>query len=268
MTPAIRRITVFTLLLTPLMIFVSVVGLSSGTLYSRETASWLAQCVGQDLIDLVVVTPTLLISAFYVRRKSMPALFIWLGTTLYVSYMFVIYGFGVHFNRLFLVYSAVLGLSVYATIATIAALDLPAVKSWFDEKRSARTPSVLLLILALLFAAMWLKEVVPALIQNHVPQSILDVGLPTNPVQVLDLSILLPGFVVAAILLLRKQPWGYLFGSAFLVLATLMNVTIGALVLVMKLKGVAEGYAVAVVFAVLALVTWSVFVLFMGRRAA
>jgi hypothetical protein len=249
------RTLLFTLAIASLMTVASLGGLVLGNLYSQETPAWYVQCIGQDIIDLVVVVPTLLLSALVMRKGSRPAFFVWLGATLYTIYTFLIYCFAVHFNAFFLVYCAVLGLAVYATTATVVAIDLSVLRSWFDEKKSGRPASTFLFALAVLFGLLWLKEIIPAIFQNEVPQAIKETGLPTNPVHVLDLSMVLPGFIIAAILLKRKHPFGYLFAPAFLVFATLMDVTIGALVLMMKLRGMEAEYAMIGVFALLALAT-------------
>jgi hypothetical protein len=47
----------------------------------------------------------------------------------------VIYAFHVRFNPLFLVYVALLGLSLYALIGGLATTDFQAVKARFTEKR-------------------------------------------------------------------------------------------------------------------------------------
>jgi hypothetical protein len=57
-----------------------------------------------------------------------------------------------------------------------------------------------------LFAALWLKEVLPAVLRGSTPGSIGEAGLLVNPVHVLDLSLLLPAMLIAGITLWRRQP--------------------------------------------------------------
>jgi hypothetical protein len=54
-----------------------------------------------------------------------------------------------------------------------------------------------------LFALIWLSEIVPALFRGAPPPSVVEAGLLTNPVHVLDLSLLLPGLLFSGISLLR-----------------------------------------------------------------
>lgn len=93
----------------------SLLGIFNPDTYTQETANWALQAVGQDIGNLFAV-PVLLIATYYLKKKSMRALVCWMGALLYFIYAYLIYAFFVHFNYLFLVYVAVLGLSVYTLI--------------------------------------------------------------------------------------------------------------------------------------------------------
>jgi hypothetical protein len=64
--------------------------------------------------------------------------------------------------------------------------------------------------IGVLFGIAWLGEIVPAVIWNTVPDSIAEAGTPTNPVYVIDLSVILPLHVATGISLLRGRPFGLL----------------------------------------------------------
>ena len=49
----------------------------------------------------------------------------------------------------------------------------------------------------------------------------------TGPVQILDLGFTLPLMAVAAVLLLRRRPWGYLLAGSILVMLTIETASIG-----------------------------------------
>jgi len=68
------------------------------------------------------------------------------------------------------------------------------IKEYFTEKTPARTVSIYLALLAVLFYFLWLSEIIPALLARTIPQSIRDNGTPTNPVHVLDMAWILPAF--------------------------------------------------------------------------
>jgi hypothetical protein len=69
--------------------------------YSRSTAAWAIQTIGQDYANIVVVI-VLLISTWFVAKHSLRGFLVWLGACLYLIYAFAIYAFAVHFQFLFL----------------------------------------------------------------------------------------------------------------------------------------------------------------------
>lgn len=255
----------FSLPVVLLIVITSLGGLFFPGTYSRETTDWVAQAVGQDIIDLVLIVPTILISAFLVRQGRRSALLVWLGAMLYTSYTFVIYSFGVHFNPLFLVYCWTLGLAAYAFITLIVQVKPEVVKDWFDGNRHEYLMSVFVLAAGVLFYLMWLKDDLPAMISNRTPENILESGLLTNPVHVLDYSLILPGFIISSIILIKRHALGYLFAPVLLIFGVLMDITIAALVIIMKAREVQDNFAVAVLFVVIAIASVAVLIIFLNH---
>src|SRR3954469_4178386 len=99
-----------------LMALASAAGLFVPAVYAKETASWGAQGAGQDLVNLFVAVPTLTLSAWYVRKRSVRALMVWIGALIYVVYSYLMYAFFVHFGPVFPLYVAVLGLSAFTLV--------------------------------------------------------------------------------------------------------------------------------------------------------
>lgn len=258
-----KTVLFFTIPTILLILAASLGGLLYGSTYARETSVWVAQAVGQDMINLMLIAPVLLISALLARSGKRSAFFVWLGTMLYTAYTFVIYSFGVHFNTLFLVYCWTLGLAVYAILTLTVKITPAAVKRWFDETRNEHLTSFFILAAGVVFYLMWLKEDLPAMINDQAPLSLQQVGLLTNPVHVLDLSIILPAFIIVSVLLIRKHALGYLFAPVLLVFAALMDITIAALVIVMKLRGVSDDYSVTGLFIVITILILAVLVCFL-----
>jgi len=69
---------------------------------------------------------------------------------------------------------------------------------------------------ASVFGALWLSQIVPAIVAGDVPSGAGDLNLPSSPVHVLDLSLYLPAAITAGVLLLRRRAWGYLAAPALL----------------------------------------------------
>ena len=244
MNESVRRTNVWLWLTFPIAILLTIAaggGVFISGLY-RDTPYFVAQAVGQDLISLAVVLPTLVVTAFLASRGSSRARLVWLGGLVYLVYTYVVAAFDVSFNSLFLIYVALLGCSLYALIGGLVTANMAGIKASFSEKTPAKAVSIYLAVLAVLFYFMWLSEIVPALMAGKIPQSIQDNGTPTNAVHVLDMAWVLPSFGITAVSLWRKQALGYTLAGAILSYGVLLVLAILSMVVFM----IREGHPVVV----------------------
>lgn len=194
----------------------SLVGILVGGIYARETANWAGQSVGQDIANLFLY-PLLLGLAFLAARGSLRAYLAWTGLLVYSAYTYAIYAFAGHFGPLFLLYVALLGLSVYALIGSLTSVDAERVKASFRQVTSVRQTAWVLSVLVLVFLCLWLSADIPAILRNAPPRELRDSGILTNPVHVLDLSLFLPGLALAAAFLFRRRALGFVLAPVLLV---------------------------------------------------
>ncbi len=243
----------------PLAILVTVVsciGIFTDDFYARESFNWQVQSLGQDRIDLYLIIPVLIGSAIFAYRKSHIAALLWAGTLLYVIYTFTIYCFDIHFNRAFIVYCFILGLSFYSFLWFIyAQVKSPAIIE-IGKKSVTNVTGIYFLILLSVFYFLWLSEIIPAIIENTVPKSLKEIGLFTNPIQVIDLSVFLPGIFMTVLLVLKRKPLGFLFTLIMLTFFILMSITISWLAFAMNREGLESDLSVTVVMAALALTSF------------
>lgn len=249
-----RIILFLTLPLTAFIVIVSCVGLLSPNFYAAETVNWQAQSIGQDMIDLFLIAPCLLISSIFAFRNNKRATMIWGGIALYLTYTFVLYCFDVHFNTLFILYCLCLGLSFYSFVYFLFMCYKENI-GYYENKPIARLIGSYFIVIALLFYVLWLSEIVPAAIQNKIPKSVSDAGLFTNGVHVLDLAIILPAVFIVGIFLLKRVPLGFMLAPVILTFFVLMDITIGILAVVMNLKGVESDVSLTAIMGVLTLVS-------------
>ena len=94
-----RIILIFTSPLVFLLIIASYVGLFESGTYSKETLNWTIQAIGQDAINLFLITPFLIITSLLAYRKNKAALYLWSGGIIYLCYTYMIYCFDIHFNN-------------------------------------------------------------------------------------------------------------------------------------------------------------------------
>lgn len=255
--PYLKSLRILTIILVIFLTVASVAGAFFPGTYDRDSASMAAQGTGQDLVDLFIVVPVLIASFIFAARGNRVAVLLYAGTLFYITYSFIIYCFGVHFNRLFLVYCITLGVALYSFILVMSGLQQLKVAEWFD-RAPVRWVSVYIVLVALVFYFMWLRTVIPAIIGDTVPAEVSDYNLPVNPVHVIDLVFALPGLILGSVLLWQKRGMGYIIASVAMVFMVLLTLALGAMVIELVIRGISEDFSVAIVFGVLSLASLSV----------
>ncbi len=259
-----------TITIALLVVVTAVAGLYWPATYARETPYSRAGGYASDIVDLFLVVPVLLISGIMGHRGSVAARLVWLGAQGYLLYNFVIYAFGVHFNPLFLVYCATLGLCLYATVFSLSFISPAQIAHTYAARAPRTTIAIVFLLLAVSTAAFDLRENIAAILAGRVPQSVLDASTPVNFIHVLDLVFLLPALCVTAILLLRRKPAGYTLAPVFLVLLAIMSMELVSIMTVMGSKGFGMDLRMTIFLAMLGvgftILLW--LYLSLGRRGA
>jgi len=223
--------------------------------YERDTENFATQAIAQDYITLFVAVPALLVLRQLAARGSLPARLFWHGAVFYFAYTYTIAAFMVRFNGLFLVYTSIVACSLYALLGSVGGIQCRADRRWFDAARwPRRGVAVLLLVIVAMFSTMWLSDIVPALIEGVVPESLAEADTPTNGIEVIDLSLLLPGAALLAYWVLRSEPRGYVLATGLLSYLALLALALVAMAIGQYNADLADNPAPAALFAVLALV--------------
>jgi hypothetical protein len=224
----------------------SVIALGEPRIYAQLTPAFLPQALAQDIANLTVASPALLVLAALALRGSMRAYLLWLGVVTFTIYNYVIYAFSVPFGPLFLLWVSVLGLCIYALIGGVVAADHGVVAPCFASVRAVQVVAWFLIVTGFLFALLWLSEDVPALINGSTPQSVRDMAVPTNPVHILDLAFFLPAVVATGVLLLKRQPLAYTVAPSFIVFLLLTGVPILLTPVIQTARGETAAWGVVV----------------------
>ena len=219
---------IISIILSTLIFISGGVGVTATGVYEREAFDWQVQAVWQDYVDVFLIIPVLLISGIFAYYKRRIAELVWAGTLLYLAYTYLIFCFDIHFNQLFIFYCFILGGSFYAL-------------TWFVYYKIAHRPfkdiipvrsiitATYLIVTGTTFYILWLADVTPAMLTNTTPVKLEQYELPTNPVHVIDLSLLLPAYMLTGIMMyLRIGSWQLLM-PLLLVFGVLMSVTIAGL---------------------------------------
>jgi hypothetical protein len=217
--------------------------------FYRDAPSWVSQARGQDLVTLLVGIPLLVVGLIGARRGSVRCLLLRLGAVGYMAYAYATYAFATHFNPLFLVYVLNFGLSVYALVFGLIRLDVARLHSAFSPPAPTRLVAAALVGMGLITALLWLGPDLLAVLAGQVPNDVIEAGLLTNPIHVLDLGLVLPAAVLAGVLLARRQPWGFVLGAYFLVKFTTLGLAIMSMSVFMLADGQPPSVPLVVLFA-------------------
>lgn len=255
-----KVLTTMIMVLISLIAIVSLGGLLNNNLYTRETHNWFVQCIAQDAIDLFFIVPLLMISTVFMFRGSLKWTYIWLGTMLYNFYSFILYCFIVHFNVLFLLYCAILGLTFYTVLLFIISVDKIILNKISFTIKSARAMAYLLLFVAISFLFLWLSDIIPAIIQNQMPVTVTQGGMFTNPVHVIDLAFLIPAMIILGIAIFKKNIIASLIAPVFLCFSFVMSFALFVMMLYMFIQNEASSFAPSIMMIVLSIIGFIIFI--------
>ena len=239
-------------------LFLTIVSFSGGFIpdtYQRETISLAVQGMGQDIFDLFIVVPLLLISMFFSVRGNIIALFISAGTVLYILYSFFIYSFGIHFNNLFLFYCFTLSASFYLFILLVFELTRSAGEKWTEAALPVKSTAAYFVFIAVMFYFLWFSDILPAIFTNSIPASVKDYNLLVNPVHVLDIAFILPGLITLSVLLIKQKKIAFIMTPVLLVFILLLSLALIAMAVMLVIKNVSEDLSLAGIFSVLAIIS-------------
>ncbi len=252
--------------LTGVALVASAVGVFAPGVF-RDAAMTAGNARGTDLAILAVALPTMLLAMRQTARGSLRAPIVWLGALAYVLYNAVFFAYGAHFNALFLLYAATLSLALWSVVALLRVVDVEAVRAGFAPNTPIRLVAGYLLLTTALFALLWLKDILPAIVANGAPASLKGTGMVTNPVEMTDFAFGFPLAVLSAVWLWQRRAWGYLLAGAFLVYGVLEAVSVAADQTFGHLSDPTASASMVPVFIVLALIGLVPTALYLGHLA-
>ncbi len=249
-----------TAVISILMVWASLSGAFGENFYARDVTIIGASTSGQDLFNLLFVLPLFLVSAVFTVRRAGWALPVWLGCLAYILYGYLVLAFGIYFNGMFLVYVALVGLTLYTLILAIPHIDAQEVMDAMSGKTPTHVLQALIVFIAVLFKVLWLSMVIPSLQAGTVPQELIENRLPTQPIHIIDLAWIMPGMIITVIAMFRRSPIAFVLAPAFAVLTVLMAAALGAMTLNVVRLGLATDLTLLAIFGVLMLACLGAFV--------
>lgn len=254
-----------TVILALLLTVVSFSGIFIAEIYQRETLSMAAQGVGQDIFDLFIIVPLLLISLFYATKGIREALIILGGSVFYTMYSFFIYSFGIHFNALFIFYCFTLGASFYLFVLIITEFVDSDVENWFGKNPPVKSTALFFVLVAVMFYIIWFSDIIPAMLSNSIPKSVSSETLIVNPVHVMDLAFVLPGLILTSFLLIKKRRLGFILTPILLIFIIQLSLALIAMAVMLNIRNISEDLSLVGIFVILAVISLIFLTMFMRK---
>jgi hypothetical protein len=173
---------------------------------------------GYDVVNLLVVVPALAVTLHLARKGSVMAHLVLASVLGYVVYTYAYYLFGTGFNDLFLVHAAVFSTGLVAFGLTLARLDRIELAEGFHHETRVRSVAGILGVLAAALGGMWVYFAIHNAVTGDVPTGsrLVETDTVVHLGMALDLTLLVPLYAAAAVLLWQRAPWGYVLAGVAL----------------------------------------------------
>ncbi len=194
-------------------------------LYANDSVFKSGATRGADLVTMFLAVPLLLVTLLAYGRGSTRGALLLTGALSYFLYVYATNAMSVAYNQLFLLYVALFSLSFFAWFLLFTAIQPLAQR--FIMQLPFRGIATFLLVCAALTGYVWLEPIVTALAGGTHPALL---GHSTTMVtEALDLALIVPGCVVAATLLWRRDRRGLIVAMPLLVLLLLIGPSVAAM---------------------------------------
>jgi hypothetical protein len=227
--------------------FAAIAGLLVSGLY-RDTADGTRQARATDLVTLLVAVPTLAVGLWRGRSGSVGGRFVAMAALGYLAYSYAIYAFSVVIDPLTPAHIAILGLATWSLVLTVFGMDSATVDRASGFRFPRRVTGGFLIVVAALFAMLWLSEIAGAITSGHLPTAISDLNLPTSPVFSLDLAFAVPLIALAGGWLIRRDRRGRASALAALTFLIILGLSVLAIFAFEAAAGIAVEVPPIVIF--------------------
>ena len=189
----------------------------------------LAETRGYCAATLFVVVPLTLLSLRAACRGSIRGRLVWTGSLAYFVYTYLEFAVSPPFTALYLLYVAAFACAIPALIVGVASIDVTKLQETFGLRIPRRAIATLCLLLAVVLALVWLKDIVGRSLAGMFgwPAGADAVG---HVVHALDLGLQVPLGIAAGALLLQRRPAGDLVAAIMLVNSICMGAALTAMV--------------------------------------
>lgn len=206
-------------------------------LYQHMSSDVAIQGIAQDYVTLFLAIPVLLFGLYMSRKHALRGLLLVTGALAYFLVTYLFYTAMAMYNTMFLAYVALLGLSFFGFTLGMLSLSNSRIIELLDFQNLFRYAGIFLVLNSLMVAFLWLSVILPPLLQGSIyPKTVQHYT--TLIVQGFDLGLFLPIGVVAGILAIQKNRYGYLFTTIYLLFLSFLMAALTSKTIFMAQAGI------------------------------
>ena len=167
--------------------------------------------VTTDIINLLLVMPTLILGYVLTRRGLLTGLVFWIGSLFVINYHYIAYAVAHPMTWQFVLYITIVGLTAWAVFNLIRSIDLFEIKQRLSGAVPVRFTAGVLIVLGLLFLLRAGDIIIKALAAEKI--------LPPTEFADLLSSII---WIFGGVVLWKKMALGYIVGAGLILQASLL----------------------------------------------
>jgi len=218
-------------------------------LYYNDSVSMVPQARAQDLVTLIIGIPLLVISLVFSNRNSLKGKLLLTGTVGYFLYTYTSYSFLVTYNKFFLLYVALMSLSLFCFIFNITSTEFKNIENHFKTNFPKKYIGIFTIIVGVFICFLWLGLIISSM--DKIP-SVLE-HYTTLVIQALDLGIIAPVSIFSGILLLSNKSLGYLLSPVIIIKGATLVLAVSMMAIFMIISGVNVSIIEIIMFPLIAL---------------
>lgn len=250
----LKPVIILSIVIAILAAFASAGGLLLDGQY-RDNAFVKTTWLGNDAVTLFLAVPILVVAMVVSTRKDPKGLetlrqaqgkplgsayLIWMGALDYMLYNYAFYLFGAAFNWFFLIYAALLALSIFALIVGLMNLDVNGISGQVRKEAPVKWIGGYFLFVASGLGLVYLIQSIGFIFTDNVPAIVTITEHPTNVVFALDLTLLIPWLVLGAVWMMKRKPWGYVIAGILNVKGPLYTLVLAVNSILVVRAGISE----------------------------
>lgn len=202
-----------------------IVAIAGRGLYRYDTTLMAMGFKAGDAVTLILGVPALIFSLLRYQRGSVRGGLLLAGTLTYFLYNYGSMAFGAAYNHLFLIYVALMSVSLFALILTLMSFDLAMLPAHFSSHLPRRNIGIYLIVSGVVLLLIWPSlSIIPALVEGKAPPEVW--SYTTVITYAIDMGIVAPALIVVGIMLLRRNPLGYLPTATLLVFTVILGINL------------------------------------------